>query len=80
MLGVADQIQAGERLGVLVRQSIMVPKRQARLSALEKQEPFAWLDADWIAQVSTIWAIRMPEWCSSVCERNALQHTGIQVM
>ena len=52
MLGVTDQVQAGERIGFLVGQSIMVPKLEARLAALEKQEPLAWVDADWIAQVS----------------------------
>lgn len=34
MLGVTDQVQAGERLGFLVGQSIMVPKLEARISAL----------------------------------------------
>lgn len=52
MLGVTDQVQAGNRIGLLVGQSIMVPKLEARLAALEKQEPLAWVDTDWIAQVS----------------------------
>lgn len=41
MLGVTDQVQAGERLGFLVGQSIMVPKLEAKLAELEKQEPVA---------------------------------------
>ena len=42
MLGVTDQVQAGERIGFLVGQSIMVPKLEAKLAALEKQEPVHW--------------------------------------
>lgn len=36
MLGVTDQVQAGERIGFLVGQSIMVPKLEARIATLEK--------------------------------------------
>ena len=37
MLGVTDQVQAGERIGFLVGQSIMVPKLEARFAALEAE-------------------------------------------
>lgn len=37
MLGVTDQVQAGERLGFLVGQSIIVPKLEGRLAELSRE-------------------------------------------
>lgn len=63
MLGVTDQVQAGERIGFLVGQSIMVPKLESRLTALEKQEPIGW----WAQYCETPmrrmvhWGAKLPE-------------------